>query len=253
MKSNTAAGPFRYRLTVSYDGSAYAGWQVQPNHVTVQQRIEEVIFKLTGVVVKVHGSGRTDQGVHARGQVAHLELTKLWRADHLRKGMNALLPADIRVIRAGRVKADFHARRSAIKKEYRYFIWNDEVMHPYQRLYATHIRKHLDVTAMRAAAGALVGRHDFGAFTANSNQELESTVRELYYLKIRKTGAMLTVIVASEGFLYKMVRSICGMLIRVGEGGLHADEVRHILKSKIRTARVPTAPPEGLFLWKVWY
>jgi tRNA pseudouridine38-40 synthase len=171
----------------------------------------------------------------------------------LRKGLNALLPADIRIKTVARAKPDFHARRSAVKKEYRYFIWNAAIMDPCRRLYATHVRKPLDVRAMQAAAEALVGRHDFAAFTANPNREVESTVRELLYLKVRKAGPLITVTAASEGFLYKMVRSLCGLLIRAGEGAVTTREVREILASEVRTARVPTAPPEGLFLWRVWY
>lgn len=243
----------RYRLTLGYDGSGYAGWQVQPAHRTVQQIIEEALTRLTGETVKVHGSGRTDQGVHARGQVAHVDLGSDWDCGRLRKGMNAILPADIRVFMIRQVDGEFHARRSAIRKEYRYFIWNDEVMNPCQRLYTTHIRKRLAVPAMKAAAAVLVGRHDFAAFTANPNREVESTVREVHYITIRKTGPLITIAAAGEGFLYKMVRSICGMLIRVGEGDLTTEDIRAILASRVRTARVPTAPATGLFLWKVWY
>lgn len=244
---------FRYRITVAYDGSAYAGWQVQPHHPTVQQKIEETLKRLTGDVIKVHGSGRTDQGVHAGGQVAHFDLSKKWVCGHLLKGMNAILPQDIRILRVARAKPDFHARRSAVKKEYRYFIWNGEVMDPCRRAYATHVRKPLNVKAMQAAAHLLVGRHDFAAFTANPNREVESTVREVYYLTVRRTGSLIVIRAASEGFLYKMVRSLAGLLLRVGEGAVSLDEVREILASKVRTARVPTAPPEGLFLWRVWY
>lgn len=244
---------FLYRLTIAYDGTAYAGWQVQPNHPTIQQRLEEVIAELTGDEVKIHGSGRTDQGVHARGQEAHVELSREWRLDHLRKGLNALLPSDIRILDVHRAKAGFHARRSAVCKEYRYLIWNNEVMDPCRRLHAAHIRKPLNIQAMKEAADVLVGRHDFSAFTANPNREVKTAVRNINYLKVRKSGSLITVIVASEGFLYKMVRSICGLLIRVGEGAVETEEVREILMSRVRTARVPTAPPEGLFLWKVWY
>jgi tRNA pseudouridine38-40 synthase len=240
-------------MTVAYDGTPYAGWQVQPAHMTVQQRIEEALLSLTGERVKVHGSGRTDQGVHAVGQVAHFDLAKRWLPAALRKGLNALLPPDIRVKSLARARSDFHARRSAVRKEYRYFIWNADIMDPCRRFYATHVRKPLDVGAMRAAADVLVGRHDFAAFTANPNREVESTVRELMRLKIRKSGPLITVTAASEGFLYKMVRSLCGLLIRAGEGAVTVNEVRAILASRIRTARVPTAPPEGLFLWRVWY
>jgi tRNA pseudouridine38-40 synthase len=247
------SAPFRYRITVAYDGSQYAGWQVQPAHMTVQQRLEEVLASLSGETVKIHGSGRTDQGVHAEGQVAHFDLMKRWQPPVLHKGLNALLPADIRVLRVARAKADFHARRSARKKEYRYIIWNGEVMDPCRRFYATHVRRPLDVKVMQAAAHELVGRHDFAAFTANPNRIVESTVRKIEYLNVRKQGPLITVTVASEGFLYKMVRSICGLLIRVGEGAVTPQEVREILASRLRTARVPTAPPEGLSLWRVWY
>ena len=247
------AGAFRYAMTVAYDGSKYTGWQVQPAHVTVQQRIEEVLHALTGETIKVHGSGRTDQGVHAAGQVAHFDLSKRWRVDVLLKGLNALLPQDIRVKRVKRVATEFHARRGATRKEYRYFIWNADVMDPCRRFYATQVRKPLDVGAMQAAAQMLVGRHDFSAFTANPNRVIETTVREVVYIKVKKTGSSIQVSVASGGFLYKMVRSICGLLIRVGEGAVPLHEVKEILVSRVRTARVPTAPPEGLFLWRVWY
>lgn len=251
--SKSTSATFRYRITVAYDGSAYAGWQVQPIHMTVQQRIEEVLQSLSGETVKVNGSGRTDQGVHAEGQVAHFDLSKKWVCGQLLNGMNAKLPQDIRVLKVARAKSDFHARRSAVKKEYRYFIWNAKVMNPTRRLYATNIRKPLDVKAMQAAANILIGKHDFAAFTANPNRVVESTVREVYSLSIKRTGSLVVIRAASEGFLYKMVRSLTGLLLRVGEGAVSVDEVKAILASKIRTARVPTAPPEGLFLWRVWY
>lgn len=249
----SVAKAFRYRMTVAYDGSAYAGWQVQPNHMTVQQRVEEVLQSLTGETIKVHGSGRTDQGVHAEGQVAHFDLSRRWAGWQLLNGLNAKLPQDIRVLKVARAKPDFHARRSAVKKEYRYFIWNARVMNPTRRFYATHIRKPLDVGAMQAAAKILAGKHDFAAFTANPNRVVESTVREVYSLTVKRTGSRIVIRASSEGFLYKMVRSLTGLLLRVGEGAVSQDEVREILASRIRTARVPTAPPEGLFLWRVWY
>lgn len=252
-RPQSEASAFRYRITVAYDGSAYAGWQVQPNHMTVQQRIEEVLQSLSGEITKVHGSGRTDQGVHAEGQVAHFDLSKKWECWQLWNGMNAKLPQDIRILKVARAKPDFHARRSAVKKEYRYFIWNTKVMNPTRRLYSTHIRKPLDVKAMQAAANILIGKHDFAAFTANPNRVVESTVREVYSLTVKRVGSQIVIRAASEGFLYKMVRSLTGLLLRVGEGAVSLDEVKEILASKVRTARVPTAPPEGLFLWHVWY
>jgi tRNA pseudouridine38-40 synthase len=253
MKPGGVEDTVRWRIVVAYDGTAYAGWQVQPEHVTVQSRIEEALTRLTGETIKIHGSGRTDQGVHARGQVAHFDLRKRLTGEAIRKALNAFLPADIRILRVARARPDFHARRNATQKEYRYFIWNADVREPSRRLYTAHVRRPLDVAAMRAAAALLEGRHDFAAFTANPNRVVESTVREVRYLTVSKAGPLITVRAASDGFLYKMVRSLCGLLIRVGEGAAEPGEARVILESRLRTARVPTAPPEGLFLWRVWY
>lgn len=242
----------RYRIDIAYDGTNYAGWQVQPNGVTVQQRLEEALERLTGAAVKVHGSGRTDRGVHARGQVAHFDLPGAAPTSLLR-GLNALLPADIRVLRLKRVAADFHARRQATAKEYRYFIWNDEWLPPFHRLYKAHVRRPLNVEAMRAAAARLVGRHDFQAFAANPDRAVESTVRTLWQLRVTRRGREIVIAARADGFLYRMVRSLAGFLIRVGEGEAAPEEAARILATRRRTARVPTAPPQGLFLWKVWY
>lgn len=253
MTTTPKSSLYRYKLTLSYDGSAYAGWQIQPIHRTIQGELEKVLTTFTGHKVKVHGSGRTDQGVHAVGQAAHTDLPLKLSGPELRKTVNALLPADIRLMHAMRIAHDFHARRSAVSKEYRYFIWNDEIVPPFLRLYRTHIRIPLNVSAMRAAAAVLAGRHDFAAFTANPHRQVESTVRHLTQLSVRRRGKEIIIIARSEGFLYKMVRSLAGLLIRIGMGTVPASEVRHILKSRERTAHVPTARPQGLFLWRVWY
>ena len=244
----------RYRLDVAYDGTAYAGWQIQPNGVTIQAALEEQLAELAGGDrPKVHGSGRTDQGVHARRQVAHVDLCGGMPPAALARALNALLPADIRIVNAAYAHPAFHARRDAVAKEYRYCIWNGPVVPPFVRLYRTHVRPPLDVAAMREAAALLCGRHDFAAFTANPNRKVESTVRSLTALDIRKRGREVTIVARGEGFLYKMVRSLAGWLIRVGEGAAPAAQTTEILASRRRTARVPTAPPEGLFLWKVEY
>lgn len=248
------AGRRRYRMTVAYDGTAYAGWQVQPNGVAVQQRLEEALAAIAGQTVKIHGSGRTDRGVHAAGQVAHFDLQPPAPAPAaLMRGLNALLPVDIRVLKVNRCATDFHARHSVREKEYRYFIWNGPAVPPFVRLYRTPVRRPLDVAAMRAAAAMLVGRHDFAAFTANPNRAVESTVRHLSRLSVCRRGAEITIRAVSEGFLYRMVRSLAGWLIRVGEGDVPAEATREVLASHCRTAHVPTAPPEGLFLWRVRY
>ncbi len=243
----------RYRFDISYDGADYAGWQIQPNGLAVQAVIQGAMAKILGETIKLHGSGRTDQGVHARQQVAHADLPSPWESAKLQTALNAVLPADIRIMRVARVPREFHARRSVRVKEYRYFICNSEVLPPVRRRYATHIRQPLDVEAMQQAASLLVGRHDFSAFSANPKRHVETHVRRLDRLDVRKRGSEITIIAAGEGFLYKMVRSLAGFLVRVGEGAVPPVTAKEILHSRERTARVPTAPPEGLFLWNVTY
>lgn len=243
----------RYRIDLSYDGTNYAGWQIQPNGLTVQQVLEETLRELTGQAVKVHGSGRTDQGVHARCQVAHFDLRRELPLDAVTKGLNGLLPRDIRILRARQVPPAFHARRDVVEKEYRYFIHNAEIMPPCLRLYRAHARRKLDLAAMQAAAALFAGRHDFAAFTANPRRHVASTVRTVWECAVRKSGAQVVIVVRGEGFLYRMVRSLAGFLIRVGEGRVASAETAGVLDSRQRTARVPTAPPQGLFLWNVKY
>lgn len=243
----------RYRMTVAYDGSAYAGWQIQPRHVTVQERLLSAIERVTGERTVVHGSGRTDRGVHARGQVAHFDLQAPREPQKLREALNGVLPPDIRVLALGRASQSFHARHGASGKEYRYFIWNDEIVPPPLRLYRAHIRKPLNVSAMKQAAASLVGKHDFAAFAANPDRIVESTVRTLRKLDVRRRGREICIVAQADGFLYKMVRSLAGYLIRVGEGSVPPNGAGAILKSVQRTARVPTAAAQGLFLWEVFY
>ena len=253
----TASPPVRtcrLKLTVAYDGTAYAGWQVQPHHRSVQQELEETLQGIVGHAVKIHGSGRTDQGVHARGQVAHVDLTCRMNAESVCRALNARLPRDIRVLKVAAARSDFHARRSAAGKEYRYFVWNDTTVLPDKRLYAAHVYRPLDVAAMREAAAFFVGRHDFASFTANPQREVASTVRTVFAFSVAKKGREIVFRVSGEGFLYKQVRSMVGFLLRVGEGAEKPAAVRELLASCApRKARVPSAAAEGLFLWRVWY
>lgn len=243
-----------YRLQIAYDGTAYAGWQIQPDARTIQGEIEKAVEQITGEAARVHSSGRTDAGVHARAQEAHviLERTDI-TPRRLQGGLNALLDPDVRIMKAWKVADDFHARFSAIGKEYRYFIYNSDPLPPDKRLYVTHIKKPLNVADMRSACEILQGEHDFASFSANPNREIDGTVRKLYELTIRKKGNEIAIIASGNGFLYKMVRSLAGHLIRVGAGEVSVESTSEILASRIRTARVPTAHPQGLFLWKVFY
>lgn len=245
-----------YKLTLAYDGTDYAGWQVQPNGTAVQEIVEQAIVKLFGVKARVHGSGRTDAGVHALGQVAHFEVPKAQATiplKRLRIALNGALPGDVRVLKAEVAPEGFHARFSAKEKTYRYQIFCDEVMDPFLRRWALHWPRPLDVAAMRRAARVLAGRHDFAAFSANPQRGQESTVRTLKRLSVARRGTMVMITATADGFLYKMVRSLAGALLKVGAGKLPVEDIRRILASKQRTAIVETAPPQGLFLVRVRY
>lgn len=249
----TSEKPRRFKIVVGYDGTHYSGWQLQPGKTTVQGELEAALTHLTGQQVRVNSSGRTDRGVHARAQVAHFDLVTVMRPEKLVIGMNRFLKDDIRILKASRVSAAFDARMSATGKEYRYFIWNERNMPPHKRFFHTHIYRPMDAEAMKEAAGHLVGKHDFAAFSANPGHEREGTVRTVYMLKVIKKGPEFTIIARGDGFLYKMVRSLAGFLVRVGCGDLKPRDAITILHSKTRTARVPTADPHGLFLWRVYY
>ncbi len=243
----------RYKMILAYDGTCYAGWQVQPGMRTIQSECEKAILQVTGEEVRLHASGRTDTGVHARQQVAHFDLSEPLEPRRLLNGLNAVLDDDIRVMGLRQVAATFHARFSAVCKEYRYFIWNDRIVPPHLRLYRCSWSKPLHIDRMCAAAAMLVGEHDFSAFATSRGHGPEDMVRRITDLRIIRRGKEFVIIAASEGFLYKMVRSFAGYLLRVGEGAVPVEQTMEILQSCKRTARVPTADPRGLFLWKVIY
>lgn len=247
------AGAQRYRSIISYDGTNYAGYQIQPGHPTIQESVENALFETCRQRPRIFASGRTDQGVHARGQVIHFELSHKIAPVVLIRALNAVLPPDIRVESVRLAPPGFDARRSATGKEYRYFIWNGPALTPDVRLYRHHVWRPLDVKAMKEAARHLEGKHDFAAFTANPRREVDGTVRHLYRLAVRKSGNDVIISACGDGFLYRMVRSLAGFLIRVGMGELPPGDAASILQSRIRTAAVPTAPSQGLFLWKVHY
>lgn len=245
--------PQRYKLTVAYDGSAYAGWQIQPNAMTVQEALQTALKSLVMHAVQIHGSGRTDAGVHANGQVVHFDLVKDFAPDSLRRALNAVLPADIRILASAYAAPDFHARKSAVAKTYVYQIWNARVLLPTRRLYFAHVKRELNLAAMSEAASYLIGKHDFAAFSANPSRRVETTVRTISRLDITRDGEAIMFWVRGDGFLYKMVRSISGWLIRVGQGECLPERTLSILEASTRTAEVPTAAPQGLFLDNVEY
>lgn len=244
----------RFALTIAYDGTAYAGWQIQPGCETIQEKIEQAIEATSSVRIKLHGSGRTDRGVHARGQVAHFDLDTRMTTRSLLFALNSRLPTDIRILSVKHVAPDFHARRTAHSKEYRYTIFNGGILPPQERLYSVQVHRPLNIEKMREAATRFVGEHDFKAFMANPQREVPSTIRIITDFAISKRGSKITIRVRGNGFLYKQVRSMVGMLIRVGHGQESPDHITEMLNSSApRTARVPSAPPQGLTLWRVWY
>jgi tRNA pseudouridine38-40 synthase len=240
------------KLTLEYDGTSFVGWQVQPNGRSVQEELEKGIARLCGEPVRVTGAGRTDAGVHARGQVASLcsprELPlKAWTA-----GLNALLPDDLACVRAEIAPEGFDARRWARGKRYSYTILQTQVRSPLQRDRAWEIRRPLDLEAMRRAAPALVGVHDFSAFRA-ADCPARTTVREIRRMEIRQDGPRIDVVVEATAFLKHMVRNIVGTLVEVGHGRREAGSLAALLESRDRAQAGPRAPPHGLFLDEVFY
>jgi tRNA pseudouridine38-40 synthase len=246
----------KFKLVIAYDGTAYSGWQVQRIGVGVQAILEQALTRLFPNPGRLHGSSRTDAGVHALGMVAHVEIPSAEFRMPVRKlalALNAHLPEDIRVLSAEQCADDFHARFQAIAKQYRYYVWNDRSTNPLLRHQAWHVPAKLNIAPMRDAARLLIGRHDFRSFAANRNYEIAMTVRTLSRCDLRHAGALLTFVIEGDGFLYKMCRGIVGTLIQVGQGKLAIDEISRILEHRDRRAAGMTAPAHGLILWRVRY
>jgi len=243
------------KVTIAYDGTNYRGFQEQRGTrcVTVQGVLEERLFRLAKRPVQIAGAGRTDAGVHARGQVISFAAAD-WPVPVERTvyALNSLLPRDIAALKAEEVPASFHARFSATAKTYRYTVYNGKWPSPFHRLYSYHVPQQLDLNAMRDAARYLEGRHDFSAFRALGTP-VKTTVRTLCQARVASEGDFLYIILRSEGFLYHMARMISGTLLRVGLGKLPAGEVAGILASRDSLQGGPTIPARGLRLEKVEY
>jgi tRNA pseudouridine38-40 synthase len=246
----------KFKLTIAYDGAPYAGWQAQKTGLGVQQVIEGALGKLFHGAGRLHGSSRTDTGVHALGMVAHVEIPaagfKMSDAK-LALALNAHLPEDIRILSVQHCPAGFHARFDATGKQYRYLLWNHPAANPLLRHIAWHVPRPLDCAAMRAAAPLFLGTHDFKSFANRRNYEVESTVRTLRRCEFRRSGPLLTFVIQGDGFLYKMCRGIVGTLVQTGLGRFGAHDIRHILARRDRRVAGMTAPAHGLVLWKVFY
>jgi len=240
------------RILVAYDGSKFFGWQRQDGFESVQQRIEEALHGLVGERVVVQGSGRTDTGVHALGQVAHFLAETPLEDDRLRHALNANLPESIRIRRAETCRPDFHARFDALGKRYLYLTATSRFQPPFAREFMHWVYEPLDLGAMRAAARLLVGKHDFRAF-GNTGSPRKTTVRTLRGLRILAHQRGLAFVVEADGFLYNMVRTIAGTLFDVGRGRFGPEQVREALETGERALAGPTAPACGLYLLRVRY
>jgi tRNA pseudouridine38-40 synthase len=244
----------RWKAVCAYDGTAFAGWQSQPGGVGIQDVIESRLAAIAKAPVRIHASGRTDAGVHARGQVFHFDLAWRHGADRLLAALRVGLPPTLLIKSIRLVSGDFHARFTAIGKryEYRLFLGHpDPFIRPF--VWALDRPTQPDLAAMRRAAKILCGRHDFAAFSAFTGEEREDTVRSLRRLDIVRRGRGVTIVAEADGFLYKMVRSLVGALVAVGYGKLTPEDLGRFLAAARRTPAVETAPPQGLFLVRVDY
>jgi tRNA pseudouridine38-40 synthase len=242
----------RIRLIVEYEGTSYAGWQRQLNGLSVQQALEEAFEKVSGQRASITGAGRTDAGVHALAQVAHLDTNCTIPPERISYAINSILPPDIRVKRSELVDAAFHARFDACGKTYRYTIYRGAHPSAIYRNLSWNIRGELDVPAMREAGAYLVGEHDFAAFCA-AGSEVKDTVRTIHAITLTETDPFLYIDVTGSGFLYHMVRIIAGTLADVGLGRIPPERVKEILDGKDRSAASPTAPAQGLTMVEVYY
>ena len=243
----------RYKLTIEYDGAPFSGWQIQADQLTVQGVLTAAIEVLSGEKTLVQGAGRTDAGVHARGQVAHVDLAKDWDSHTVRDALNAhLRPHPVAVLLAERVADDFNARTSARKRHYLYRIINRRANLTFDSRLAWRVPRLLDAAAMNAAAQRLVGKHDFTTFRAAECQA-NSPMKTLDQLDVVRTGEDVNVYALARSFLHHQVRSIVGSLVMVGGGGWSADDLGKALEARNRSACGQVAPPDGLYLMKVDY
>ncbi len=243
----------RLKLTIEYDGGPFVGWQRQTNGRSVQQAIEEAFVKLTGETVTLRGAGRTDAGVHALAQVAHVDVAGSWTGDKLRDGLNAhLRPEPAAVLRAESVPADFDARFSAIRRHYLYRLLTRRAPPALQRGRVWHVKRRLDAVAMQRAARRLIGTHDFTTFRSVECQA-KSPVKTLDALNVVLRDDEIAVTATARSFLHNQVRSLVGSLKLVGEGKWNADDLEAALNARDRAACGPVAPAEGLYLIRVDY
>lgn len=239
-------------LILTYVGTAYHGWQVQPKDITVEETLEKACAKVVGHRVHMTGCGRTDAGVHAKRYVANFRTESTIPVDRLPYALNTHLPGDIVVTEAWEMPEGFNAIGSCVKKEYTYLIYNSRIRDPFYVNRAWFYPKHLDEHIMQAAADQFVGTHDFAA-VRSVGTDVRSTVRTVYYYEVERTGDILSLRVCANGFLYNMARAMAGTLVWAAEGKIRPEELGAILRAGDRTAAGPTVPAGGLYMTRLWY
>jgi tRNA pseudouridine38-40 synthase len=257
-RSTTGRSVRNLKVILSYDGSEFSGWQVQPDAVTVQGTLASAIGRITGEKVLPQGSGRTDAGVHALAQVMTFVTESSVPTENFAKALNDILPAAVRVLEVTEAPLEFHARHSARGKTYRYRIYREPICPPFLARYVWHYPYPLDERAMARAAAVIVGEHDFTSFAAvdperGREEEAVSNVRRIFSSAWERAGEELVYTVRGSGFLHHMVRNLAGTFILVGKGTLQVEDVMRILEARNRSAAGPTAPASGLYLVNVEY
>lgn len=242
----------RIKLTVAYDGTNYCGWQIQKNGITVEEVLNKTLSKFFGEEIVVIGASRTDSGVHALGNVAVFDANVTMPPEKVSYAINNLLPDDIRIQKSEEVSSDFHPRYCDTRKTYEYKLYNAQFPNPLERLYSHFVYYPLDEVKMQQAADYLVGEHDFKSF-CTPKEDVENTVRTIYYIKVIREGNMVRIQINGNGFLYNMVRIIVGSLMKVGMGMIPPEEVKSILEAKDRTKAGHKAAACGLTLLEVEY
>jgi tRNA pseudouridine38-40 synthase len=240
------------KLTIEYDGTNYIGWQKQENGNSIQQEIERAINLITGEEVNLIGSGRTDSGVHAKGQVANFITKAKIPANKFKFAINSKLPDDIVIIDSEKVDESFHSRYDAIGKKYKYLIYDSPIRSPLYRNFVYHLPYPLDYKEMEKAIKFFIGTHDFRSFMASSSS-VKTTIRTINDAFLFKENDLIVFSIEGNGFLYNMVRIIVGTLVDIGRGKINSSSIPNIISSKNRKAAGHTAPPQGLYLEKVYY
>ncbi len=245
----------KYKLLIAYDGTHYCGWQVQPNGTAIQTLIQDALSTALQTKTGVTGSGRTDAGVHAKGQCAHFNYDGQIELEKLQYSLNGLLPSDVRILSLEKVSDDFHARYSAKRKIYRYHLNTDKVESPFTRLYSYHLPYPIDLHLLETASHHFKGERDFASFSneAHRGSAARNSIRNLCRLDIQPTPSGLILEFEANGFLYKMVRNITGTMLDVARGKIPLDSIPEIFEAKDRRQAGQAAPPHGLFLEKVFY